>query len=377
VAQNFSIEQILGYVTLSEMIETIANGVPDPLPPEFTLEGEEVIGDATRYIKATGTRAVPHLVQYGAPPVRRALRPLSSTDVKLLSVAEEQPIDALTMSRLRSPNSYERDTGYKEVLANVERFGTLFGNFEIATRLLTLANGRLGFDSSGNLLPDSSYSGAAEQVSMGINASNQGQLPYTGVNIATAPWNLNATDIPLQIRNLRKRAVQQTGVKLTHAIYGVNIPSYITQNDFCVDYMARNPIMQAEFLRTGEVPAGFCDLIWVPAYEAFWDTDDLGAATSHQAIWGDDLCVFTPDPALRGLQQWWACAKGSTVVPTSLSIATNAMTALDDTVLKFGRYGYGTINPYGPGVGLKTVMGDVFLYYLKNADAIYQMTTVF
>lgn len=357
-----NLQSILGYVTLTGMIEKIRSGVPNPFPPAFFKEGKRCIGDAGRYTEVTGTRQTARVVAYGAPALARGLRNVASRDVKLLHTLEKQPLDPITLQMLRNYDNYnEMQLGKQELARQTKEFAQLGQNLRITAVALALSNGRIGIDANGNLLPDSSWSSATQQVVFQIPANNQTQLN----GVISASWANNTTDIPLQLRTLKQTAVLTTGYELKDIYYGINIPSYITQNDFCLDYLARNPGENAEFLNTGEVGTLF-GFTWHPVYTSFWDSSTDPTSETTNLIFGADNITVTPPVS----DDWYELLTGSYMVPQSINITTDAEAALANLKQVWGMFGYGIVTHDPPGI--LEYMGDTFLPVIKNGAAIYQ-----
>lgn len=371
MASAKSLEQILGYVPLLEAIETVRKGIPDPLPSGFQTITRKVIGDSARYVTYTGTRQTPRLVMYGAPAVKRTMRPISSVDVKLMFTFEEISFNPMVLQQLRNYDNYEvQNMGREEVARQVGNFTEIFHNGRIAGTMMMLHNANLWFDGGGNLLPSSS--GAVVTVSANRSANNEGQLN----GLVLTPWSNNQANIPLDLRKLKLRAAEDTGYEPKLAMYGKNIPGYLEQNDYVIDYLSRNPTWNNKINESPDVPDGLFGYKWVPMYTAFYDS---GASTDHtdptvntyNEIWDGDTIVFSPEPE----KYWWEMIEGSYPVPTTINIQTNAEAAVNSLKIVNGMFAYSlvTINP----VGLSTFMGDIYLPTIKNPAVTYKMKVVF
>lgn len=365
----YTLQQILGYVSLASMIEAIKNGIPNTLPKPFFDIEERVVGNAFRYIATTGVRTTSKLSQFGAPPVRRALTKLGSIDAVVLSSNEELALDPTTLSMLRDYNTpFLQDLGRKEVARETRNFIQRFVNLRVAATGLVLANGRLGFNGNGDLLPDSGYSGATEQVAFQVPAGNQGQLDVLGTgNIITAPWDLADTDIPEQVRVLKASSLKLNGYEVENILYGVDVVSYLINNDYVIDYLSREGAMRGEYLRNGELPARLFDCSWAPAYKMFFE-DSNG---TNQTIFDADKVVFYPTVT----DQWWTLFLGSQPVPRSIDLAPDAMSALDNCEMAYGMFGYARLG-IAP-IQLLITFGDNFFPCLKLNNAIYQADVQF
>lgn len=352
------LQQLLGYVQLAGIIEAVKLGVPNPFPKQFFNITKKTVGDSGRYSQVTGTRRTARLVQYGGPALQREQRNFATRDVKLLHSFEEQQYSPILLQQLRNYENYEQmQMGKQEVVRQTKNLAQLFQNLRISALALALANGRLGFDGSGNLLPDSSYSSAVEQIDFSVNANNKNQLN----GIISASWALAATDIPSQLRTLKQKSAQLTGYPLRNVFYGINVPSYLTQNDYVLDYLARNPSENAEFLASNEIGDLF-GLKWHPVYESFFED----SAGTNQNIFDANLCVFTPEVT----EDWYELMEGSYTVPRSINIMTDAMQSLANFDVVHGMFSYGMIGSNPPGI--KQFSGDTFLPIIKIPDVVFQ-----
>ncbi len=360
---GYSLQELLGYVSLTGTIEQVRDGIPNPLPPKLFQQTGKTIGDTGRYTVTFGQRQTARLSQYGAPAVRRAMKNMSIKDVKLLHSIEEQAVDPIALQQLRQFDNYDvQRMGMQVVKKQLKYFTQAFMNLRIATTGLVLANGTLWFDASGNLLPSSS--GSVETVSFQMAANNQNQL--NGI-IATR-WDNVTADIPAQLRALKLQAMETTGYPLKLAFYGKNIPSQLSQNDFVHDFLSReNKTMDKEYLDTGEIPQGLFGFEWIPVYDMFWED----STNTNQVIFGNNAITFTPEIT----EEWWGFLEGSYLVPTTINIVSDAVAALDSLKQIYGMAGYGqvTLSP----VGVKTTYLDTFIPVLTNPDAVFQGVTVF
>lgn len=346
-------------MTLTGSIKATTSGIPQPLPEGFFKATRKVVGNKGRYTRVTGERRTAPISKYGAPARRLGLRDIGEVDVKLIHTFDEQALDPLVMKQLRSKDAFTLDMGLDEVKRQITEFATRFNNLRIATTLQVLKNGVLYYDAEGNLLPSSS--GAIETHSFQMSANNQNQLN----GIISASWALSNTNIPLQLRLLRKRATRLTGYPVRLAIYGENIPTYLTQNDYVIDYLARSPVKRDQFLETAEIPDGLFGFTWIPAYEAFYE-DDSG---TNQDLWGADTIVFTPNVEESGAD-WWEVLEGSFEVPTTVNVMSDAEQAMRSLSTVYGQFGYGVVTHNPPTV--VGYYGDTFIPCLKNPDVIFQ-----
>lgn len=354
---GYSLEQVLGYVSLTGTIQATTTGIPNPYPDGFMNIKKPVVGDKGRYTRIKGTRRTARLAMYGAPAVQRELKDVAYEDVKLMHTFESMNIDPLLIQALRNYNNYDlQQRGVQELARQVAEWKMYFQNLRIATIGQTLALGAIYYDGSGNFLPSSS--GAVVSATFGMNANNQNQLN----GILATTWSNPTADIPNQLRVLKQTAAELTGYPLKVALYGRNVPSYLTNNDYVLDYLARSPNMREQFLDSGEIPNGLFGFQWVPIYTAFFE-DQTGA---NQLIWNNDAVTFTPEPSA----DWWEILEGTYQVPTSINIQTDANQAMGSLREVVGMFGYSMVTHNPPTI--QSYFGDTFLPVIKVPDAIYQ-----
>lgn len=322
-----TIQEILGYVSLTGLIQAVKTGIPDRLPDGYKRKGRQVVGDAGRYTQVRGTRQTARATMYGAAAHNRAQKGVESKDVKLIHSFESFKMDPLILQYLRNYDNYDlQNMGQQEVDRQMAEFSALFDNLDLALKYSMLALGAIYWNSDGHLLPSSS--GSAYTVDYGMSANNRNQLN----GIITASWANPNTDIPLQLRNLKARSLQLTGYELKHIYYGVNIPSYLTQNAYVIDYLARSPDMRQKYLDSADVPNGLFGFDWHPVYEAFYED----SSNTNQTFWSGDMVTFTPEPS----QDVFENLEGSFFVPTSFNAVSDMAAALGALKMVHGKFGY-------------------------------------
>lgn len=351
-----AIEDIIGYTPLMGVINEVKTGVPDVLPKAFWTTKSKTVGTHGRYTRVEGTREVARLAQYGSPAQRRALQGLKIKDVTLMHFFEDIQLDPLWLQVLRGMDTYRpQEMGQQEVDRQVAVFRKRFDNMRRLAVYSMLGNGAIYFDSNGNLLPTSS--GANETVDFNIPANNKNQLN----GIVTTSWANANTNIPLQIRSLKERSLQETGYELTTAYYGKNIVEYMTINNYVADYLSREPDKRQAFLNTGELPGGLFGLKWVPVYTAFYKD----ANGTNQSVFGADSVSFTPEIN----DEVYELIEGSMVIPTSIDISRTATGALNNIEQVYGMFVYSVIS-HNP-VTVQVFSGDTFLPVWKVPSALY------
>jgi len=359
----YSVHDILSFTPLTEAVEVVKTGIPQVLPSEFWTTTEQISGNTARMIEFSGTRRTARVSPYGAPAKQAEKVSLQDRAVILLSSREEQPFRDELLKILREWDDYKPQQAFamKEIAHQGEQYRQRFENLEIAAALQTVAKGLLYFDGEGNLLPTSS--GAVLTVDQGVPANNKNQLN----GIIGTTWSNTAAPIANDLFNLRARAVQTTGYPLKYAIYGKNIPGYMTANASLQGFWARNAVYNQQYLEKNLVPEKFLDFVWVPANEAFYE-DESGTV---QTIFPDDGITFTPEIN----KATYTCYRGSEMVPTQFGPVADAVAALKSLTEVFGRGRYAKLkdNP----VEILDIAFTHFLHRLKVPAAYFMADVTF
>jgi hypothetical protein len=373
-----ALAKLLGYATISKAILLTTQGIPKLLPPAFYASHTKCVRDAARWRRYSGQRRVPQKVRYGAPAVEAELKEVGEGTAKCIHFFEKESLDPLVFNALQQPNSYEHDAAGYEVQRQLEAFAMKFENVRTAACILALGNGALNFDSKGNLMPtaltapgtttlNNATVTVAEVVNFRLNPNNVNQLN----GIISSSWASPTSDIPLHLRRIKKQARRQTGYPLKIALYGENIPSYFYRNESLQQYLARHPVIRAEFLEgitAGEIPDGLFGFTWIPVYESFYE-DQNGV---NQDLWNNpDQITFTPDVS----EEWWDVIEGTFAVPTTLNIVADGLAAARSLKNVVGMGGYGCVIHDPPSVQGRYF--DTFLPTLKNPDVIFSPDVAF
>jgi hypothetical protein len=363
-----ALEEILGHVPLTEALRANAKDLPNPFPPELfsVSDSNRVLGDRAEYVRITSERRTSRFVKYGAPPRRRSLRDIASQPVRMLHNYEEYLIDPQILFKLRSFERYEQDRGMDWLRYQHEEAARRAQNTRVVATATMLRHGAIYLDSEGNLLPTSS--GAAETITANVPAAHQTQVN----GVIAASWALANTDLMSHLRNLQQYSLQETGMQIKTALYGINVPSYIQNNDFAVAYLSRNQGMNDKILSTGQIPDGFGGIDrWIPVYTSFFH-DDTETVTE---LWDDDLVVFMPELSQADKMAWWALYEGSYMVPRSMEVQRTPEAALNNLQPEYGMFSYSLMMP--PTFGVSVYHGDTFLPAIRNEKAIFQADVAF
>lgn len=352
-----TIEQILGYVYLTGLVEAVKTGIPDVLPPEFASITKDTLADQGRYTRVTGTRRTSRQVHYGAPSLNTGLRDIGSFDVKLIHSYENIMLDVKTYQSLRNYDDYNvQNMGIQEVNRQAFQQRARIDNLQKAAIYSMLANGAIYFDGDGNLLPSSS--GAVITVDYNVPANNKNQLN----GIIGASWATVTTDIVTDLLQIKEQSVQLTGYQVQLAFYGQNLPAYFAANTSYVQpFLARSPNMREKFLDTGEVPDGLFGFKWMPVHLSFFEDQD----GTVREFFGGDAVTFTPAIDMT----WYELMLGTYPVPTSFNPFNTLQASMGSFNIQRGIFSYSV--PVSDPMTAKLFYGHTFLPVLKNPDIIF------
>lgn len=357
-----SIQEILYFENILATIAAVKGGVPGGILPETMFSPtKKTIGNAGSYFKVESTRRVAQAVMYGSPSKAVTMKGVSKVPVTLVHSFEHFYHDPNLVAVLKSLDDRIQQMGAEEVGRKAGEFAQRFVNLRRAAWYQALTEGKIYLDADGNLVHSSDL--ATVTIDFGIPAGNKAQLNALGAgNIITASWATAGTDIPLQIAGIQIAAAQLTGYPITNAYYGKNIPSYISKNTAMKEFLKMNPGSN-QAVRRGEIPDGFINLTWRPAYTAFFaDKTD-----TTRSFWTDDTVVFTPADNDAG---WWNFLEGSYGIPTNIGqIYGDAMQSLNSLATVFGMFGYATVT-HDPA-GIKQYGGDTFLPVISVPKSIF------
>ena len=366
---GLALEDIIGIAPLTEALRATTSGVPDPFPEEFkrVKPANRILGDRAKWTRIYGARTTAKLAAYGAPGRRVPLQQISSQTVRMLYIAMEFAIDVNMLARLQSFEQYAQDEGLDFLAYNIGELGKRMANTRIVTLASFLSAGSVYWDGDGNILPNSS--GAVETYSAQVPANNQNQLN----GIGSASWALANTDILGQIRALKQRSAQDTGLVPQNVMYGLNIPFYFQVNATLQAYLSRNPGWRDTLVDTADVPANFAGIKrWTNVSTAFFE-DQNG---TNQLLWNNDLAVFTPEITEPEKMDWWAMMEGSAAVLQGFDAHADAIGALRNCRQEYGQSGW-ALPRLTPPLAVDVFLQDAYLPTIRNEKAIYQWTVAF
>lgn len=369
-----SLQDLLGYVTLTGLIQTNVPTLPRVLPAAFYSGTPiKVEGDAGRYTLTTANRTTAKLNRHRAPARPRDLIGVGQRDVKLLSASEFIEMPTIILEALRNPTNYDmQDRGRWEVLRQVKQAKQYPENLRNIAALRAIVKGVIYADVDGNI--QSTSSNADTTVDFKIPAAQQNvtisdylasQTTYG--TFPTGNWNVTSTDIMGQLLSMVQIAQAQHGYVPMNILYGRNIPGYLATNDTTQYFAARQAGgFAASYLGTADLKPDmeFGGFKWFNGMNGF-QNDQNG---TYMKIVGDDDIIFFPDYD----ESWWEWQEGTNDVPTSLQPVQGDLAAAMANYKKvYGTWAYSIVQ-HNP-VRMDFFYGDTFLPIIKNPQVVYQL----
>lgn len=359
-----SLEQILGFENLTKVAATLQGGVPNVFGPEWMSVGvENISGNVAEWFEMPNARTVAPTVNYGSPSRRGTQENISRRQAQCIHSYWHIDHKMATLEALRAVSDPARQERGRQIIDfQTAEAVRKQDNLRISALTGLFANGgNLYFDGAGDLLPTSS--GAYTTVPFNIPANNRDQLN----GIIGASWATDTTPILEDLLAIQNTAVQVSGLPLTRAYYGTNIPGYMLNNNDMQEVLKANPIASAALMQ-GKIPdnTGFDGLKWRPLHTAFF----RDANGTDQSWFGGDVIVFTPEPTA----DWFGWLIGSFSVPdnaislngTAANVASSAR-----SIQGLGTYAMGMNDP----PGLRQYFVDTFLPVVKVPSAVFVADT--
>jgi hypothetical protein len=365
------IQDILGWVALTKAVNAVKDGVPNPFPPWLMTVAAEnkIIGNSVKAGRLYGQRQVrPHRpVRRPAPPPRDQQEELN--EFKFITFSEERTFDPYVLQTLRDYDSY--DNARPRQAARRQQHQDARHPVRQRPPRVARDHARLR-----QRLRRQRRQPAPDQLRRGQHLRPQhpvGQHRHrhddtnsnAGIFGATGQgsWLLNGTNIPQQLTTLEEVAAADHGYEPEVALYGKAVRGAMIQNDFVLDFLARNPTMQNEWLKDKTIPDGLFGFTWVPVNKASYTKDD----GTKVKLWPTNGVTFLPGQA--DAPQVWTPFEGSNLIPTTIDIVPDAMAALSGLETVHGAAGYSVVS-HKP-VSLSVVMVDTFWWGIRVPEAIY------
>ena len=351
-----TIQDILGVQSMLGVIQEVSQGIPTGILEDgFFIVTKTVDGDAGEYTKISGTRKTARQAMYGSASKRQGLTGVSRQKVTLIHVLEHIMHDMSTLMMLRSFDNPARQARGQELIdLQTQDFVQRFINLRRAAVHSALTLGHIYIDGDGYLLASSAN--AVIDVDFSVPADHKDQLG----GIISASWGTAGTDILGQLTAIKKKAAQDTGLRITRAYYGKNIPGYIATNTAAKELLKTNVRLAEALKDSGDFTLK--NIRFTDATEAFYQDND----GTDNFWWGDDAVVFAPDVA----PTWWQTLQGTYPIATDVgNLFSDGPEAAGSIIEAPGMFTY-ALQEQDP-TGIKHLAGDTFLPVLAVPSAIF------
>lgn len=360
----------LSWVPLTEPVTRILAGLPKVLPDALYKEGTRIIGNKFRRMVFRPGRFSARMTPYGAPPRAVPQTGAGYEDLVMISSAELASAGPEILDFFHNYDNYQyQNMAEMELERRANDFASRQMNLRTSVIHMGMSYGKVYFDKNGDLdSTDTSPTGTdlgGYTLDYKIPAAN---IVATGVDFSSA-----AADIPTWVMGFKQTYVQQTGRRHKYFICGKNVAGYLAKNTLMQQYLVRNNVANAAYLKTGIVTSGMdmLDTTWIFAHEAFFVKADGTIVT----VFGDDKIVALPelDSTVYDLKV------GSVPVPkafTGFQQQGDFNSILRETMSNpaYGafQFAYGTLVPF-PEITM--VQGDNFLPDWKNPNLTWILDT--
>lgn len=258
---------------------------------------------------------------------------------------------------LRNPSSYElQDKGREEIGRLTRKFAA---RHRLAKELIiakAISDGVVYINAKGQILESSS--GAEITADMEVPANNQGTA--NGLNAAL--WSVAGTDIQSVLEDIMAQSASNI-VPLPTDIWlnAANI-KYLRNNDYFVEWAAKNPEYSAKILR-GEAIMDLFGFTWHFVREYYTAADG-----SRKPLVPTTKAILTPPPG----DTWKAAVNGPTVIPSEVGVTASIEEAINRENIVHGPFSYAKIvdNP----VRICNFAGDKFGFGFNEPGAVWQLT---
>jgi hypothetical protein len=387
ITPNMATPQVvLGAPNLIGIVNLTQPGIPDvfaSLPGFSDANPRKIDGTEFTYFWEYGSRQGAPYVPVDAPSKTVQVPPIGRTSGTTFTTKIDINIKpAYLASLLQYDSLAKQQDGANEIRRQVQQPTQRIKNNRIILMASAMFQGYVWWDKNGAILTSSANS--VSSINFGIPTTNTGgcNIFNTAGGDTLYDWQAAGTNIPQQLTNFKKQAMQNTSYPVKHAFYGSNIAGYFANNTEVQAYLSRDTFRKDggahQFLDTGELPDGtngstLFGIAWHPAWQQYQLTEnsDGSASGTPTSFVGSDSVVFCPDPD----PSWIRWIEGSSPVPADANnfrMGTPQSLADMGIAFKHGQYAYceRKNNP----VGATVIVGDNCIPMILNPFVVYQAT---
>lgn len=357
-----TLEQILGYVTHTGIVNNPNGGLPNVWPEQCFKLTTPIEGDKAELIETPNTRTSARANNRGAASRREEGVGLTQRYTKAISVFSHMDHATEILDSIRQFDNPQAQARGEQILAlQTSEFRRKLLNLRVNALNSIFRYGQIYLGADGDILASSS--GAVQTIEFQVPANNKNQLN----SAISAGWSTAGTNILGDLTTINLRAVQATGLPLKYAYYGSAIPGYFAANTGIAALMQSNRLL-TESLAMNKIPEGFGieGLTWRPLHTSFHE-----AADGTQTAWfPSDFIVFMPEVT----RDWYELQEGTRLIPTSVDAAQDAAAAASNLTPARGMFSYAKV--MSDPITVRHWMGDTFLPCLRNPSAVFLADTV-
>ena len=274
--------------------EQVKRGLPVYFDSAFAKPSmAKPVNSEVKYKAYKGTRESAQLVQAGGPSVNVEVPGSEFKIVTAVGSAESFLTQGDRLQAIFSDIPYIRQQAMAEYKKNIADFRSRAETLKTNLIASALFKGKIYQKNNQLTLPTTS--GASAVIDFSPTTLAQGantNIGGMGTSLTVPDFAASTTDIPGFFRSLKQVFAFTSNYEATTIHYGKNIPGYLgVSNTAMQAYWSRNQVLGAQYMSTAEVPNGFADFNWKPAYRQYFiDPSNSNAPTS----WiGDDQIVVT------------------------------------------------------------------------------------
>lgn len=359
---------------LTKLAQAYANrpGLARPFPASFyaTKQNPNAGTTTVSYDVETSSREAAKVRNPDSPSAMVQGVGVQNKKVVGLGSREAYPIGLEMIGALQSNSEIVRMNAQAELQRQVRNFVDRFRNLRTNAAHSVLFRGKIDVAADGEI-QTTSFS-PMRTIDYGVPTGNLITHDGSGSTYNIGDWSNSATNIVLNVQNLKKYQSRQRGFDVTNVYYDVNVPGYLAANTSFKEYLTRNPNFNQQFVNTGEIPNGVLDLNWTPIYKAVHVTGGTGGTSATITGWTSGKFIsFSPDP---GADWWYENLECGLPAPTGLTSEAQITEAMlnPDTLskafpIRWGMHSYSLMN--ADPIMAKLIVADFHLPALKSANA--------
>jgi hypothetical protein len=368
---NVSLNDFLSGILLTRLADspTIARGIPDFLPAEFSaVSAEKPPTTEVQWDAFNGNRQTAIIINSNSPSIRREMPGVTRKQATALGSRQHIVMDHARLIALKSDQPVFAAAAQRQMIRDMANFRSEFDTLRTQLRYSALALGTISYDTKGNILL--STSGAYNTINFGIPSANiltkTSTYPNITPTVTVGDWSSASTDIAGSLRALKDCSIFTSNYEVQTLLYGSSVPSYLQNNTSVQNYLSRNPrYSQKGVLEDNEIPPGLFGYNWIPMHKAY----NVAASGAITNWWANNTVVAVPTVE----ETWYEYIEAGSLVPNGIASPNMDLGMLIDLcTIKNGRFSYSELST--DPIFAKVIMGDYTLPIIKNGLVYFRLT---